>query len=399
MSAPIGPRSAFVPHDLEAPLIGRSGGVLSGFTAAVKDMYDIAGYRAGGGSPAWLASGSPATANAAAVERLLDAGATIVGKTVCDEFFYSITGANAHYGTPLNPRAPERLPGGSSSGSASACASGACDVALGSDTGGSVRIPAALCGLYGLRVTRGRIDLRGAMAMAPSFDAGGWFATAPGLFRRAGEALLEGGGEPAEVATVVLLDDAFDNARPDLAALLRAFLESARAALPHPAHTRASVEGFDTWRDAMRVVQAREVWINYGEFAAAHAAALGPGVKERMAVAASITGEQTAAAREVTARATARMEGLALPGTVLVLPSAPDIAPMRDADFEELEDFRVRVMRLACMASISGLPQVTLPVGTIRGCPVGLSFIGWRGGDEALLDLAGRLAPFVGFAR
>ena len=135
--------SAFVPHDLTAPLNGAGAGPLAGLTAAVKDMYDIAGYRTGGGSPDWLDAQAAATSTAAAVVRILQAGATIVGKTVCDEFFYSVSGANAHYGTPINPRAPDRLPGGSSSGSASATAAGTCDFALGSDTGGSVRVPAA----------------------------------------------------------------------------------------------------------------------------------------------------------------------------------------------------------------------------------------------------------------
>ena len=175
-------RSAFVPHDLKAPLTGAASGPLAGLTAAVKDMYAIAGERAGGGNPDWLAQAQPATANCSAVQKLLDAGATIVGKTICDEFFYSVAGINAHYGTPANIRAPGRIPGGSSSGSAAAVAAGACDFALGSDTGGSVRIPASLCGLYGIRTTHGRVDLTGAMAMAPSFDVGGWFANAPASF-------------------------------------------------------------------------------------------------------------------------------------------------------------------------------------------------------------------------
>ena len=173
-------RSAFVPHDLNAPVIGANDGPLAGLSAAVKDMYDIAGSRTGGGSADWLAAHAPAAANAAAVARILGAGARIIGKTVCDEFFYSVSGANAHYGTPVNPRAPDRLPGGSSSGSASATAAGACDFALGSDTGGSVRMPAAFCGIFGIRPTHGRVDLTGAMAMAPSFDVGGWFANGPG---------------------------------------------------------------------------------------------------------------------------------------------------------------------------------------------------------------------------
>ncbi len=180
--APARSRSAFVPHDLAAPVVGNAVGPLAGLTAAVKDMYDIAGSRTGGGSPDWLDAHGPAKSTATVVRGILDAGATVIGKTVCDEFFFSVTGVNAHYGTPLNPRAPGRLPGGSSSGSASATAAGACDFALGSDTGGSVRVPASFCGLYGIRPTLGRVDLAGAMPMAPSFDVAGLVRERAGSF-------------------------------------------------------------------------------------------------------------------------------------------------------------------------------------------------------------------------
>ena len=139
-------------------------------------MYDIAGERTGCGSPEWLATHPPATRNCPPVQKILDAGATIIGKTVCDEFFYSVSGANAHYGTPVNARAPGRLPGGSSAGSAAACGAGLCDFALGSDTGGSVRVPASFNGIYGLRPTHERIEHSGVADMAPTFDVPGWFA-------------------------------------------------------------------------------------------------------------------------------------------------------------------------------------------------------------------------------
>jgi amidase len=395
---PIVRRSAFVPHDLSEPIEGRSDGPLVGLTAAVKDMYDIAGYRAGAGNPEWLAAHPPAESHAGAVQKLLDAGATITGKTVCDEFFYSITGANAHYGTPVNPRAPGRLPGGSSSGSAAACAAGACDLALGSDTAGSVRVPGALCGVYGVRATRGRVDMAGATAMAPSFDAGGWFSASPGLLRRAGDVLLEPPQPAAHITQLIILDDAFETADVPVATLAKALLEAAQDRLPTVAHDRAAPGGLDTWREAMRIVQAHEVWDSFGEFIARRRPNLGPGIRERMEIAGTISNNQVSAARDVTAQATQRMHELAVPGAVLALPTAPSIAPPLATPDEELESFRVRVMRLVCMASISGLPQVTIPAGTADGAPVGLSFIAWLGGDEALLALATAIAPLVGAA-
>jgi amidase len=391
-------RSAFVPHDLTEPIEGGSDGPLAGLSAAVKDMYDIAGYRKGAGNPEWLASRQPAETHAGAVQRLLDAGATITGKTVCDEFFYSITGTNEHYGTPVNPRAPDRLPGGSSSGSAAACAAGACDLALGSDTAGSVRVPGALCGVYGIRATKPRFDMAGATAMAPSFDAGGWFSGSPGLLRRAGAVLLGPPQRTGRITQLIVLDDAFETVDEPVATLAEVVLAAAQDRLPVATHDRAAPGGLDTWREAMRIVQAHEVWASFGEFITKRRPKLGAGIRERMEIAARISNDQVVAARYVTADATRRMHELAVPGTVLALPTAPSIAPPLATPADDLESFRVRVMRLVCMASISGLPQVTIPAGTADGAPVGLSFIGWRGGDEALLSLATAMAPLVGTA-
>lgn len=397
---PVSPRyrSAFVPHDLSSPLKGSASGPLAGLTAAVKDMYDIAGERTGGGNPEWLKAHPAATKNAGAVQKILDAGATVIGKTVCDEFFYSGTGANAHYGTPVNPRAPGRLPGGSSSGSASAVAAGACDFALGSDTGGSVRAPAAYCGIYGLRPTLGRIALEGAMAMAPSFDVPGWFASGPGVFRKVGAVLLEGPRADAKIERLVVLDDAFEQADADVAVLLRAALENMAADLPKATHTRIAPAGFDPWREAFRVIQGREVWETFGAFVERYKPNLGPGIRERMAFSATVTRQDADAARIVHARARDHIRGKAPPGTILALPTAPCIAPLVDNPSQDMESFRVRVMRLTCTAGMGGLPQVTIPVGAISGCPVGLSFIGWAGGDEALLDLAFTLSRHCGLA-
>lgn len=391
-------RSAFVPHDLKAPLAGAASGPLAGFSAAVKDMYDIAGERTGSGNPDWLAVQQPAARNAGAIQSILDAGATIIGKTVCDEFFFSIAGVNAHYGTPVNPRAPGRLPGGSSSGSASAVAAGACDFALGSDTGGSVRIPAALNGIYGLRPTLGRIDLAGVQGMAHSFDVPGWFAASPGIMRRVGAVLLDRRRVPAAMDRLIVLEDAFAECDADLADLLRTALEFMVDDLPTVMHGRISPEGFDPWREAFRTIQGFEVWQTFGAFVARHQPRLGPGIRERMDYAATVSVPEVEAARAVHAQAREHILQTVVPGTVLALPTAPCIAPFADIPLAEMDHFRTRVMRLTCIAGMAGLPQVNIPIGTLGGCPVGLSFIGWQGGDEALLDLACELSRHCGMA-
>ena len=397
--APTRSRSAFVPHDLAAPVVGNAVGPLAGLTAAVKDMYDIAGSRTGGGSPDWLDAHGPAKSTATVVRGILDAGATVIGKTVCDEFFFSVTGVNAHYGTPLNPRAPGRLPGGSSSGSASATAAGACDFALGSDTGGSVRVPAAFCGLYGIRPTLGRVDLAGAMPMAPSFDVPGWFANGPGVFRRVGDVILDRSTQAAApIESLVVLEDAFEQADADVARLLESVIARMANDLPKARRDRVAPGGLDPWREIFRIIQAAEVWSNYGEFVARRQPQFGPGIRERMEFAATVSEREVENARGQHVAAHDRIRAMANVGTVLALPTAPCIAPRVDVPMDELESFRVRVMRLTCIAGLGGLPQVTLPIGSVAGFPVGLSFIGWAGSDETLLALCVALSRHCGAA-
>src|SRR5215467_5705397 len=367
-------RSCFVPHDIAAPIKGAKSGPLAGLIAVVKDMYDIAGERTGCGSPEWLATHAPATRNCPPVQKILDAGATISGKTVCDEFFYSVSGANAHYGTPVNARAPGRLPGG------------------------SVRVPASFNGIYGLRPTHERIEHAGVADMAPTFDVPGWFAATPGVFRKVGPVLLDSHGVAAKVERVVVLEDAFAQAEEPVADLLRTVLEFMSDDLPEMVHGRIAPEGFDPWREAFRIVQAYETWQTFGEFVIAQKPKIGPGVRERMEFAATVTKSQADAARSVQLKAREHIRQIAIPGTILALPTAPSIAPRVEISGTELEDFRVRVMRLTCTSGVSGLPQMSIPAGTINGCPIGLSFIGWAGGDEALLDLACELARHCGMA-
>ena len=391
--------SFFVPHDIAGPIKGPAGGPLTGLTAVVKDMYDIAGTRTGGGSPEWLAEQKPAEQHAAVIEKILAAGATITGKAICEELFYSIMGINAHYGMPTNVRAPGRVPGGSSSGSAAACGAGVCDFALGSDTAGSVRIPASFNGLYGLRPTHGRIDLTGAMAMSPTFDTAGWFANGPGVFRSVGEVLLDGARVDGVPETLIVATDSFEQADRGVAQLGHTFLQRAADLLPTPHDAVIAANGFDAWREALRILQASQVWASFGEFVERANPKFGPGIKERIAFASTVSDSQAQEAREIVDEAGAEIRKLVPVGTLVALPSAPSIAPKAEnPDEAEMDVFRTSVMRLTCVAGLGGLPQVSIPAGTVSGCPAGLSLIGWAGGDEALLDLSVQLANHCGLA-
>ena len=219
------PLNAFCP-DSDAYLAGASGGPLSGLTFAAKDIFDVAGHVTGCGNPHWKATHGPAESNSWAVQTLVNAGATMTGKTITDELTRGIFGENMHYGTPRNPRAPGRVPGGSSSGSASAVAGKLVDFALGSDTGGSVRVPASFCALYGLRPTHGRIPLEGMLLQAPTFDTTGWFARDAETFARVGAVILPPAAQTNRPRRLLIAEDAFALAEPEVRRALESAVES-----------------------------------------------------------------------------------------------------------------------------------------------------------------------------
>jgi amidase len=381
---------AFCRHT-HAAVKGSGAGPLSGLTFGVKDIYDIAGNKTGFGSPDWLATHDAAAHTAPVVAQLLAAGADMAGKTQTDELTYSLNGENAHYGTPVNVNAPGRIPGGSSSGSAAATAGKLVDFALGSDTGGSVRAPASFCGIYGIRPTHGRVSLQGACALAKSFDTAGWFARDAALLERIGGVLL---GETAAVkhGAALLAEDGFALLGSGAVEALQPALEKIKTVIGPLQKVTVSAEGLPQWFQAFRVLQGAEIHQQLGEWVARTQPTLGPGVRERMQWTATITAADIAGAQAVREAARRRMDELLKDNAVLVLPTVPDIAPLLNTPAAALDDFRARAMSLLCIAGHAGLPQVTMPLATLNGCPIGISLVAARGNDALLLELARRIA-------
>lgn len=386
------PAHAFVPYP-DVPVPHASTGPLSGLYFGVKDLFDVAGYPTGGGNPLVLALSGTKAHTAPTVQRLLDAGAAFAGKTVTDELAFSMNGNNAHFGAPLNGAAPERITGGSSSGSASAVSSRLCDFALGTDTGGSVRAPASHCGLYGIRPTHGRVSLQSALALCHSYDTCGWFARDATTFARVGDVLLGADPtplparprllSPTDVWGLIAADvlPAWDSARAQVQAVYG-------AAGP----TSVALDSFEAMYWSFRYLQGREAWMTDGAFIERYAPVLGPGVKERFAWSRDVTDAQVEQAQAFRTRFTAHLRQLLGHDGVLVMPSMPDIAPLRSTDEAALEHYRNQAVQMLCIAGLSGFPQISLPLAGRQGAPLGLSLLGPAGSDRSLIAMAQQLA-------
>ena len=392
MLLPSDPAHCFMPYPaVEVPCAPN--GPLAGLSFAVKDLFDVAGYPTGGGNPHVLARSGIKTRTAPAVQRLLDAGARFVGKTITDELAFSMSGSNAHFGTPRNGAAPERIPGGSSSGSASAVANGLADFALGTDTGGSVRAPANHNGLYGLRPTHGRVSLENCLDLSPSLDTCGFFARDAQTFERVGTILL--GADRCTLAPdceLLLASDAFALLSPEVGAAFAPLLQHltqqvGRTLCP----VSVAQPSFEALYWSFRYVQGFEAWHSDGALIEDFNLQLGPGVKERFAWSKEVSQGQYAKFSAVRDEFSALLAALLDGRRALLLPTMPDVAPRLDEPAEALEAYRNNSINLLCLAGLARLPQVTLPLASRLGAPLGLSLIGPAGSDLSLIRLAAKL--------
>jgi len=372
-------------------------GALTRTTFAVKDLFDVAGHITGAGNPDWHRTHAQAQNNAAAVALLLHAGARLVAKTCTDELAYSLDGINIHYGTPSNPQAPNRIPGGSSSGSASVVGSGAVDFALGTDTSGSIRVPAAYCGLYSMRPTEGSISTRGVIPLAPSYDTVGWLANDAQTLSSVGETLLAQPGEFSRqeqpCSKLLFLENAFAIAHQDLAphlvqsckCLKERFTDNASVSL-------AGEKSLESWSAAYRILQAAEVWQTFGRWITETKPVFAPEIEQRFTFASTVSRSQVNSALSLRAEAIAEIEALLANDCIICLPTTWNVAPFLNASAVELDKNRSENFKLTCLATLSGAPQLTVPIPGPHGLRTGLSFIAAKNKDRQLLQLAKDIA-------
>ncbi|MDP3205659.1 MAG: amidase [Hydrogenophaga sp.] len=381
---------AWVPHGrfVIEPV---ASGPLSGLTFAAKDVFHVAGHPTGAGNPTWLATHAVPTDHSPVVAQLLDAGAALMGKVLTDELAYSLHGDNAHYGTPINSAAPERVTGGSSSGSCAAVAAHLVDFALGTDTGGSTRVPASYAGLWGLRTTHGLVSAEGLVPLHPAFDTVTWLAFDAATFERVAAVLLP----PSDFTPtrVLVPQDAWDLADPVFAEPLQR-ARDALATLLHTEPQTLRVAG-DTpladWRQTYATAGAHEGWATHGAWITEHQPVFGAAIGARWKTASAVTDEAAATARAQAATVRSQVRALLGTDSLAVLPSAASLAPRRDADPTDVDAVRLRTMSITCIAGLAGLPQVSLPLTLPDGTVLGVSLLGPAGSDLALIRLAVQL--------
>lgn len=343
---------------------------LHGLTLGVKDNYDVAGAVTGAGNPEYAADHAPATSNAYVVDALLRAGTLITGKTQMDELAYSLMGVNARYGVPLNPIAPQRVPGGSSSGSASATAAELVDIGLGTDTGGSVRLPAAFCGLYGWRTSHGLIPADGMVPLAPSYDVAGFFTRTLPMMRRVMDVFTAPITSPAALKFWLPADmwtvstftpsDYFGPKGLGLSYIQDPILPEG---------------GSEACLNAFRLHQGYEIWQQLGAWVTQRQPDFGPGVRERFSAASQITADQFQQVAAYRQALRAHLAERMAPGTILLYPTAPGPAPQLTMPQDEMETYRNRALSLTSLAGHAGLPQLTIPFCTRDDAPLGLSLV------------------------
>jgi amidase len=388
--------NAFCTHT-NALLKGAGDGPLAGLRFAAKDLFDIEGHVTGAGNPDWLRTHAPAPRTAPVVQRLVDVGADMVGKTHTDELSRGILGENAHYGTPTNPRAPGRVPGGSSSGSAAAVAGGLVDFALGTDTGGSVRIPASFCGLYGIRPTHGRLPLDGMVGQAPSFDTIGWFARDAALLDRIGEVLFGNDlSGPSRPRHLIIATDAFAVAEPATQAALAPAVEKLKTLFTsHESRPVSSTVPLSEWTGHQRAIQGREAWNTFGAWIDQTNPRLAFEISDNFVRGRDTSDEALAAAREFQAARRTELLALLTDDTILCLPTAPFPAPPLGQPRSTMWAQRNAISTLTTISATLGAPQLSMPFAEVDNLPVGLSILARPGGDETLLMYAAAFSRFT----
>ncbi|PMH44449.1 amidase [Vibrio sp. 10N.286.49.B3] len=377
-------------------LVGNTHGSLSGKTFVFKDLFDVQGYVTGAGNPTWLQTHEAAEHTNRLLTDLLEQGAHCVGRVQTDELAYSLNGQNIHYGTPINPIAPDCLPGGSSSGSAVAVANGDADFSIGTDTGGSVRVPASYCGLFGLRPTLGRLDLQHAFQLSGSFDTAGIFSRDLALLKSVFSVLtVSDSDNDGNAANKIYLDSSLANQlTPARIDALNDYCANAGMTLLESDVIACSGYSLDDLSLLFRTIQGYEIIQQHDQWLQQYGESLDPTIMQRVIWSRSISETQYQAAKAkqcefhaFLSNALNQLDGL------WVLPTTPSGPPALTLTGEPLAQYRSQLMSLTSIAGLSGLPQLHFPISGLAEGPCGFSLMATANKETDIIATALQLLP------
>jgi amidase len=373
-----------MPHSPINPIIESYNGRLKNLKFVLKDMCDVKNIKTSCGNPDFYKACEPAKKHAEFLSNILSEGAILEGITICDEFFYSVIGENSHYGTPKNLNAPNCVPGGSSSGSAAALTTDLFDFSIGSDTGGSVRVPASFCGLLGIRPTHGRIKSNGVYPMAPSFDTIGWFSNNIKTFQKIGEVLLDKNeNENITFNQFVIAEDLLELVDTDIKNQFNSYYKELH---PNIKHIRLSKFSKSEIADNFRILQAGEIKEHVIPWIEKNKPKISLEINSRIEMASEILPLEIDAAKTFRQEIISEINNSLPEGDIAIFPTTPFSAPKCGQSDQDLGSDRKKIMEMTSIAGMTSRPQISIPKFKGKTGPVGISILGWQNSDEILLN-------------
>ncbi|GAB2682139.1 amidase [Aliiglaciecola aliphaticivorans] len=362
---------------------------LKGWTLAVKDLFDIDGMVTTAGNPDWAATHPIPTQTSETVTRLLNAGAEFVGKTITDELAYSLNGQNIHYPSLVNCLDEERISGGSSSGTVVAVGRNLARIGLGTDTGGSIRVPASYNNLVGFRPTQGLISLKNVVPLAPSFDTPGWITNTIADAIEVAKCLIPNQHlDDHSFSTPVVLTDLIE-----LTQYKSEIEDWLKATFSHQDVTSQAITAVDVEMasNAFRVLQGREIWQTHGDWITNSQPKFADDIQQRFDWCKTLTIEDELFAIEQQQKIKNKVATLLTQDQYLLLPTTPGPAPRIDTSALEIADYRKKLMQFTCISGLTGCPQLHMPLFKQHKTAYGLSILGPRNSDLSLLSLGQKL--------
>ena len=349
-----------------------------------KDMCQIKGFKTSCGNPDFYKHTAEATENAPFLEKILNEGAILEGITICDEFFYSIIGENIHYGTPSNKNAPNCVPGGSSSGSAAALTQVDYDFTIGTDTGGSVRVPASFCGIYGFRPTHGRINLNKVYPMSESFDTLGWFSNNKSNMLKVGKVFFDHFEEiPIEQKNILIPIDIIDNLDENIKSQFYDYCENKFKNLKK---VQLSNYNKSELAECFRVIQGYEIKLSMLPWIQKYNPKISTEINSRFEVTKNITVNMYNESINLRKEFVSELDKNLSKEALIIFPTTPFSAPITGQSDNDLSELRKKVMEFTCIGGLSSRPQISIPKFKGSTGPIGLSVLGNKNADEIILN-------------